>query len=340
MLNIVVLIGSRALRPLLAELHILVKEIQGAEFSFEDLAMRLDGLHRFIHEHYDAGRPDAFADEAFRKFASTDEDVSLSSPLVFDGDELMYRVEDEFPIDGYVLHNREHIDRDTWERVYPRILKRVAELARTLSTQLVERFPNKELLQALSIFQVNYWVGPVAQDFDNCIDILVDVYGSEKTIVSGGVRFVPPLIEGHLLKAQAAKFKDVMSSLVPPIKRGWQHMEKEEAAKARASTSDQGEDEESISKSRKSMTAYVWAFIMKSSLKGDISQFVKLAIIMLIMPVSSVPAESLFSCMNFIKNDRRNRLGEQHLNTAVRLFTTRYRIDGFPYEKALDIFLG
>ncbi len=27
-----------------------------------------------------------------------------------------------------------------------------------------------------------------------------------------------------------------------------------------------------------------------------------------------------------------------HLNTVVRLFTSTYKIDGFPYEKALDIF--
>jgi hypothetical protein len=53
-----------------------------------------------------------------------------------------------------------------------------------------------------------------------------------------------------------------------------------------------------------------------------------------------VPAERLFSCMNFMKCDRRNRLGEMHLNTTVRLFTSRYKIDGFPYEKALDIFLS
>ncbi len=43
--------------------------------------------------------------------------------------------------------------------------------------------------------------------------------------------------------------------------------------------------------------------------------------------------------MNFLKNDRRTRLGEQHLNDCVRLFLSEYDMSMFPYEKALDYFL-
>jgi hypothetical protein len=178
-------------------------------------------------------------------------------------------------------------------------------------------------------------------DFDKCIDVLADIYGVEKTIVFNGIRVAHPVIEGPLLKAQAGNFKDIMSSIVPQVKHGVHQLDKGEAARAKALRSSlDGEEEEKVSMRTKSVNAYLWAIIMKSSLKRDISQFVKLAIIMLIMPVSSVPAERLFSCMNSIKCDRRNRLGEMHLNTAVRLFTSRYKIDGFPYEKALDIFLS
>jgi hypothetical protein len=74
--------------------------------------------------------------------------------------------------------------------------------------------------------------------------------------------------------------------------------------------------------------------------KLDISEFVTLAIIMLIMPASSAQAERLFSCMNFIKSDHRNRLGEEHLNHTIRLFTSEYELDNFPYDTALEIFLA
>ncbi len=75
-----------------------------------------------------------------------------------------------------------------WDRLFPTIVEHVADLARTLSTQLVERFPNKELLEALSIFQLSFWDGPMVGDFDKCIDVLADFYGVEKTIVFNGIR--------------------------------------------------------------------------------------------------------------------------------------------------------
>jgi hypothetical protein len=48
----------------------------------------------------------------------------------------------------------------------------------------------------------------------------------------------------------------------------------------------------------------------------------------------------LFSCMNFIKSDHWNRLGEEHLNHTIRLFTSEYELDNFPYDIALEIFLA
>jgi hypothetical protein len=86
----------------------------------------------------------------------------------------------------------------------------------------------------------------------------------------------------------------------------------------------------------------LWTYVMKSTLRGDISEFVTLAIIMLIVPASSAQAERLFSCMNFIKSDHRNRLGdpEEHLNHTIRLFTSEYELDNFHYDTALEIFLA
>jgi hypothetical protein len=74
--------------------------------------------------------------------------------------------------------------------------------------------------------------------------------------------------------------------------------------------------------------------------RADSSEFVKLALIMLIIPVSSMQAERLFSCTNFLKNDRRNRLGENHLNDCVRLFMSAYDMKSSPDEKARDYFLN
>jgi len=153
-------------------------------------------------------------------------------------------------------------------------------------------------------------------------------------------RVVPSLIDGDLLKAQKEHFKDIMERNVPSIKAGLAQRAEREAGRATTSKVALGQGGQEVHKGRvkKGLSSYLWAYLMKSSLKNNISEFVKLAIIMLIMPVSSVPAERLFSSMNYIKNNRRNRLGELHLNTMVRLFLSRYEINGFPYGKALDIF--
>eukprot|EP00884_Botryococcus_braunii_P005034 jgi/Botrbrau1/14531/Bobra.0235s0003.1 len=103
---------------------------------------------------------------------------------------------------------------------------------------------------------------------------------------------------------------------------------KDEARKARSHVEDESSLDDAVEEEVevgeevevKSLTQYVWAYLSKAGEGRDISEFVKLTVIMLIITVSSVQAERLFSCMNFLKNDRRNRLGENHLNDCVRLF--------------------
>jgi hypothetical protein len=78
----------------------------------------------------------------------------------------------------------------------------------------------------------------------------------------------------------------------------------------------------------------------QQEIAGFFLKFVTLAMIMLIMPASSAQAERLFSCMNFINSDHWNRLGEEHLNHTITLFTSEYELDNFPYHTALEIFLA
>lgn len=87
------------------------------------------------------------------------------------------------------------------------------------------------------------------------------------------------------------------------------------------------------------LTRFLWKYVLTSGNREDISESAKLGIICLILPASSAQAERLFSCMNFLKNDHRNLLGEAHLNDAVRLKLSKYSLRNFPYEVALKIFL-
>jgi len=71
-------------------------------------------------------------------------------------------------------------------------------------------------------------------------------------------------------------------------------------------------------------------------LRHKISEFVILANIASVQVPGSVEEERLFSKLAFIKNDRRNRLEEQHLNACLTLATQRmWELEQFPFERAI-----
>jgi hypothetical protein len=191
---------------------------------------------------------------------------------------------------------------------------------------------------------LTYWEKPQVVNLENSLEFLVGFYGTGKVQLVGSStnNTIAPLIDGNLLLAQAKRFKEIMHDTVPAIRAAVEKRKREE--RARKLTAHMDEQTELVSEEEqrseaKSVTQYVWAYLFKAGERHDISEFVKLAVIMLIIPVSSVQAERLFSCMNFLKNDHRNRLGEKHLNDCVRLFMSEYGMRNFPYEKALDYFL-
>ncbi|BDA46927.1 hypothetical protein COCOBI_09-3800 [Coccomyxa sp. Obi] len=57
-------------------------------------------------------------------------------------------------------------------------------------------------------------------------------------------------------------------------------------------------------------------------------------------PTGSVENERSFSDMNYLKDDKRNCLGEQHLNASMRGWRCRFTIENFPYEVALALWMA
>ena len=62
---------------------------------------------------------------------------------------------------------------------------------------------------------------------------------------------------------------------------------------------------------------------LNAKFKVDCSEYLVLAELAFVMVPGSVEDERLFSAMNFIKNDLRNRLKNPHLTATVRLFFSR-----------------
>ena len=84
-------------------------------------------------------------------------------------------------------------------------------------------------------------------------------------------------------------------------------------------------------------TSELWTSIARAvDLRSKLSQWVILADFVSVQVPGSVEEERLFSKLAFIKNDRRNRLEEEHLNVCLTLATQRmWEFEQFPFERAI-----
>eukprot|EP00884_Botryococcus_braunii_P021541 jgi/Botrbrau1/8070/Bobra.13_2s0036.1 len=186
MLDAEVLLGSRALQPLLKELHILIKEIQGSDFSFENLSKRIEHLQKFIRSHYDMKNGEGLIDEVFRNLIKIQASPSKLSPLAFNGPggRLTY-TSDAHRSYHNLTSGGKSITKESWQGCLDEILMKVCDIGRTLAEQLYERFPHTDLLDALSVLQASYWEKPQLVDLEDSVEVLVGFYGTEKLQIVG-----------------------------------------------------------------------------------------------------------------------------------------------------------
>lgn len=72
----------------------------------------------------------------------------------------------------------------------------------------------------------------------------------------------------------------------------------------------------------------------------NISEYYRLAKLILSIPFGSVANERRFSAMSLDLTALRNRMGETHLNTCMRLAASPYTVQNFPYQEAFEHWWG
>ena len=81
-----------------------------------------------------------------------------------------------------------------------------------------------------------------------------------------------------------------------------------------------------------------WARVFTSETQlQHIRNFADLAKIALTTPTGSVENEGSFSLMNYVNNERRNRMGPEVLNAICRIKRSGYTIKVFPYEETIRV---
>ncbi|KAJ9519060.1 hypothetical protein QJQ45_003537 [Haematococcus lacustris] len=88
-------------------------------------------------------------------------------------------------------------------------------------------------------------------------------------------------------------------------------------------------------------TTKLWRYLDGQPItKADISEYIKLAELALVMTPGSVEEQRMFSAMAYLKDDTRNRLQECHLNVCARVFSSKhFELDTFPFERAISKWL-
>lgn len=292
---------------ILGELNALVKVLQLEKLYLVQVAESVNTTISMLNKHFILGSKYTdsryFAD--FNLLATSSE-----SPLQWDDDDLVYKVDDDKFLMEVVVQGpgRPSTVKVTTMGQYQRIVKSAKDamtvLAKTVVDSLSARFPATLSLEALAIIQLEYWKDPKLHRgvYDKAVEHLAEMYGLPRTItVDGKDEVVPALIDAQKLSYQSSFYWDYMLS-----------------AKTDLQTTDQ-----------------LWLMCDADvALASRITEFHKVAHMVLSMPAHSVNNERAFSCMSLLKDAVRNRLGPAHLNCVMRLARSRFSLDNFPYTEA------
>lgn len=195
----------------------------------------------------------------------------------------------------------------------------LAATATAVVRDLGSRFMPPEHAKGLAVVYAHYWdKQPSDEDFLLRLAIVKARYCAEATLVSGDR--VPALLDRHKLAAQQSAFVDVMRSQA-------EHRASIELSSSASSPAEQ--------------TTKLWRYLDGQPItKADISEYIKLAELALVMTPGSVEEERMFSAMAYLKDDTRNRLQECHLNVCARVFSSKhFELDTFPFERAISKWL-
>ena len=193
--------------------------------------------------------------------------------------------------------------------------------AELLLADLKKRFPPNVRLSAFAVLQPGFWFRnrAVADDEDSRaefiksgkkkFDVLVGRYGALNVQV--GVEHIPAIIDASNANAEWDSLEVLMESCMR------------------------------FPSDACPTTAEFWkSHLQNDAITARMPEIVKLVRIMLLAPTGSVENERSFSDMNFLKDDKRNSLGEDHLNDSMHGWRCRFGVNDFPYEAALGAWMA
>lgn len=233
------------------------------------------------------------------------------------------------------------------------------QLAQDTLHDLRKRFPKTELMKAMSMVHPSYWKRISLQDFEQDLNYIIQYFATarpatpiperqqsvtasqahdesssssddelessneddgsydassdddgkqkaQKTVPGRGQKLVQPPLDADLLQGQVKTFRREALKCCAPVE---------------VTTLQQ-----------------FWGSLNSSKDNMEnLSEFFKLAQIYACIPPSSCECERDFSLMNYIKDERRNRIKEKKLNICMKVKKSKYTLDNLPVGYILKI---
>jgi hypothetical protein len=230
-----------------------------------------------------------------------------------------------FKIDGhtYCAHSlcaasgkKIPVTRADLDRVVSSVKAQCREASLQLRQDLEMRFPNCELMNALSVVFPQFWLQANCDElFPLHVATLKSQYCVSRSVNFGSkqepsMRQVDPLLDARTLHLQTSLFKLTMRS------------------NSRAAM-EEPRDLNPMSK--------LWRTVGQNSLMlSRLSEWIKVAELAVTAVLGSVEDERTFSSLSFMKSKVRNRLGG-HLDTCVKVYAQEFFTqESFPYQTAIS----
>jgi hypothetical protein len=208
------------------------------------------------------------------------------------------------------------VSRSDFDTVVTSVKGQCRDAAEVLIGELDRRFPDSELMNALSIVFPQFWLQSTCDELFalhmNTIRGHFAVVGfvNRGTVEEPKIVQVDPLLDARTLGLQTSLFKLTMKSNAK-------------------SAMEEPRDKNLVSK--------LWQKVGQNALMlSRLSEFIKLAEIAVTATLGSVEDERTFSTLGFMKSKVRNRLGG-HLDTCVKMFSQPFfNQDTFPYSESIS----
>ena len=204
-----------------------------------------------------------------------------------------------------------HVSREIFDNIVTSVRCNLIEIAKSLSTEIRDRFPRDELLEAMSVVYPQYWNNcqhdtTLKDDFTKKLKILISHFCREAQIEG---EQIPGILDRKKMVDQAQCFAETMwmqfRELDNPLEYG--------------------------------AITRLWTKLSGSQfLLQSMSEYFKLVDLCQTMILGSVEDERMFSALSFLKSKLRNRL-DKNVETCLRLYVTKYDVHNFPYERALTL---